>query len=423
MESQLSTRTWSFFLRKGARSSTLPWVLALILAMQATAFAAASDSTQHWTGTWATAPIADEAGASTPKFGDTTLREIVHTSLAGDALRIRFTNEFGAESLAIRAAHIALSAGNGAIQPSSDHAVTFGGRASITIPAGAYVLSDPVAMPTPAFADLAVSIYLPSQPISVPTIHSGADQTNYMASGNLVGATTLDMPTKIVSWYFLKGIDVEATANDAAAVVAFGDSITDGAYATIDENHRWPDFLAQRLQTNGSTRSLSVLDEGIGGNRVLRDGAGPSALARFDRDVLAQAGVKYVILLESINDIGRIAHKGDPESTVTAQDLEQGLEQLAARAHEHGIKVFGATLTPYQGAGYSTDKGEQIREAINQWIRTSSVFDGVIDFEKAVEDPANPLRFLPKYDHGDHLHPSDTGYRAMGDAVDLNLFK
>jgi lysophospholipase L1-like esterase len=179
----------------------------------------------------------------------------------------------------------------------------------------------------------------------------------------------------------------------------------------------------QRLQANGSTKNLSVLDEGIGGNRVLRDGTGPSALARFDRDVLAQAGVKYVIILESINDIGRIANKTDPESTVTAQDLEQGLQQLAARAHEHGIKVFGATLTPYQGAGYSTDRGEQVREAINQWIRTSGVFDGVIDFEKAVEDPANPLRFLPRYDHGGHLHPNDVGYRAMGDAVDLNLFK
>ena len=416
MENQLSSRSGACFYR-------FAWMIALVLAMQATAFAAISDATQHWTGTWATAPFADEAGASAPNFGDKTLRQIVHTSLAGDALRVRFTNEFGAEPLAISAAHVALSAGNGAVQPGSDHAVTFGGRASISIPAGAYALSDPVAMSTPAFADLAVSIYLPAQPISVPTIHSDADQTNYLASGNLAGATTLDTSTKIDSWYFLKGIDVEATADNAAAVVAFGDSITDGAYATIDENHRWPDFLAQRLQANKSTRNLSVLDEGIGGNRVLRDGTGPSALARFDRDVLAQAGVKYVILLESINDIGRIARKNDPEATVTAQDLEQGLEQLAARAHEQGIKVFGATLTPYQGAGYYTDQGEQIREAINQWIRTSGVFDGVIDFEKAVEDPANPLRFLPRYDHGGHLHPNDIGYRAMGDAVDLNFFK
>jgi lysophospholipase L1-like esterase len=423
MVSQLSLRIRSFFSNRSRRSYVVPWTIALVFAMQATAFAAVDDATQHWTGTWATAPFADGAKASAPNFGNATVRQIVHTSLAGNALRVRFTNEFGIEPLEISTAHVALSAGNGAIQPGTDHAVTFNGQASISIPAGAYALSDPVAMPTTAFADLAVSIYLPAQPISVPTIHSDSDQTNYMASGNLAGATTLDTPTRIESWYFLKGIDVETTASNAAAVVAFGDSITDGAYATIDENHRWPDFLAQRLQANGSTKNLSVLDEGIGGNRVLRDGTGPSALARFDRDVLAQAGVKYVIILESINDIGRIANKTDPESTVTAQDLEQGLQQLAARAHEHGIKVFGATLTPYQGAGYSTDRGEQVREAINQWIRTSGVFDGVIDFEKAVEDPANPLRFLPRYDHGGHLHPNDVGYRAMGDAVDLNLFK
>jgi lysophospholipase L1-like esterase len=422
MKRKKTMRVSSFRTYVGRSIFAASWVV-VFLAFQMSAFAANIRTGEQWTGSWATAPYADSGSNSAPDFGDKTLRQIVHISLAGSALRVRFTNEFGTEPLVINAAHVALSAGNGAIEPGTDHAVTFAGQSSISIPAGAFALSDPVAMSTAAFANLAVSIYLPAQQISIASFHNDADQTNYIASGNLVSAASLDAPVKVTSWYFLKGIDVEATAKDAAAVVAFGDSITDGAYATVDENHRWPDFLAQRLQSGNATKNLSVLDEGIGGNRVLRDGTGPSALARFDRDVIAQAGVKYVILLESINDIGRLARKNDPEDTVTAADLEQGLEQLAARAHEHGIKVYGATLTPYQGAGYYTEQGEKIREGVNQWIKTSGVFDGVIDFEKAVEDPAHPLRFLPRYDHGGHLHPNDIGYRAMADAINLNLFK
>ena len=376
-----------------------------------------------WTGTWAASPYAASGGPSTPEFGGHTLRQIVHTSLAGKSLRIRFTNEFGVQPLTIQAAQVALSAGGAAIQPGSSHPVTFNRQAAISIPPGAYALSDPVALTVPAFTDLAISLYLPAQQISTPTFHSDAAQANFLAPGNLVDAATLPSPAEVDSWYFLKGVDVQADAPRAAAVVAYGDSITDGAYATLNANHRWPDFLAQRLQANAATKNLSVLDEGIGGNRVLRDGAGPSALARFDRDVLAQAGVQYVIVLESINDIGALARKNDPMDAVTAQDLEQGLAQLVARAHEHRIKVFGATLTPYQGAGYYTEQGEHIRQAINQWIRSSGTFDGVIDFEKAVQDPSNPQRYLPANEHGDHLHPNDTGYRVMGNSIDLNLFR
>ena len=393
-----------------------------LLSMGMAFSAAAQGAKAHWVGTWATAPYAG-TWYITPDLGNVTLRQIVHTSLAGNRLRIRFTNEFGTEPLEIRAADVALSASNGAIQPGTDHVVTFGGKPSFRIPAGALALSDPIDLPTAAFADLAISIYLPVQQISVASIHGGAHQTNYLQAGNAVGAPTLESPAKQESWYFLKGVDVEPKADNAAAVVAFGDSITDGAYATVDANVRWPDFLARRLQANANGANLAVLNEGIGGNRVLHDGNGPSALARFDRDVLAQAGVKYVIVLESINDIGRLSRHNDPMDVVSAEDLEQGLQQLVARAHEHNIKVFGATLTPYEGAGYGCTMGEAVREAVNQWIRNSGVFDGVVDFDKATRDPDHPRMFSPKYDSGDHLHPNSVGYSAMGDAVDLNLFR
>jgi lysophospholipase L1-like esterase len=218
-------------------------------------------------------------------------------------------------------------------------------------------------------------------------------------------------------------VDVEPTDAHAAAIVAFGDSITDGAASTENANHRWPDYLSARLQSSPATAHLAVLDEGIGGNRVLLDRVGPNALARFNRDVLAQAGVKYVIVLEGINDLGGLFNPNTPNYKVTAEDLEQGLAQLAARAHEHGIKIFAATITPYKGAGYFTEKGEAIRETVNRWMVTSGVFDGVIDFDKATGDHANPLTFAPQYDSGDHLHPKDAGYAAMADSIDLSMFK
>jgi lysophospholipase L1-like esterase len=220
----------------------------------------------------------------------------------------------------------------------------------------------------------------------------------------------------------VKGIDVSTSDPKAAAIVAYGDSITDGALSTRDVNRRWPDVLARRLQENSKTAHLSVLNEGIGGNRVLHDGTGPNALARFDRDVLAQSGVKYLIILESINDIGRTAQPRAPGDEITVPQLISALTQLVTRTHAHGVKVFGATLTPYVGANYASPAGEQMREAINQWIRTSGVFDGVIDFDQATRDPANPTVFDPAADSGDHLHPGDAGYEKMGSAIDLSLF-
>jgi lysophospholipase L1-like esterase len=384
---------------------------------------AAKSASSKWVGTWAASPFDGDPWHQVPTLVDSTLREIVHTSIAGTALRVRLTNEFGREPLRIDAATIASSAGLSSVDAASLHDLTFGGSASIVIPPGAEVLSDPVAMATSAFANLAISLYMPLQQVSDVSVHSSAQQDNFIQTGNHVRDPSFASPVVTPSWYFLKGVDVEPTSERAAAVVAYGDSITDGALSTENANHRWPDYLAVRLQNNPATAQLSVLNEGIGGNCVLIHCVGPNALARFDRDVLSQAGVKYVIVLESINDIGSLHNPNRPEYKLTAEDLEQGLAQLVARAHEHGIKVFGATLTPYKGAGYFTEKGEQIREAVNQWILTSGVFDGAIDFDKATRDPANPLTYSSQADGGDHLHPKDAGYSSMADSIDLNLFR
>ncbi|HYK36160.1 SGNH/GDSL hydrolase family protein [Alloacidobacterium sp.] len=376
----------------------------------------------NWVGTWAASPVGSAVNYAQAGPGNTTYRNIMHISLGGSAVRVQLTNEFGTEPLEVGAAHVAVSAGGGgAIQTGSDHALTFNGRPTVEIPAGAFVVSDPVTMQAAPLSDLVVSVYLPDQHIRHTTCHDFGDSTNYILRGDATAAPTADNSSPIDSWCFVKGIDVKSGVA-AAAIVAFGDSITDGALSTRDANHRWPDVLAARLQADKKTANLGVLNEGIGGNRVLHDGYGPSALARFDRDVIAQSGVKYLIILEGINDIGRLKEPREPGDKITADDLIFGLSQLVTRAHQHGIKVFGATLTPYLPTGYSSPQGEQVRQAYNQWIRTSGVFDGVIDFDKITQDPAHPDQFLPDYDSGDHLHPKDAGYKAMGDAIDLSLF-
>jgi lysophospholipase L1-like esterase len=384
--------------------------------------AAVAQTSAHWVGTWAASPLGQAVNSGQPAPGDSTYRNIVHISMGGNSFRVQLTNEFGTAPLTVGAAHIAASSGNGAIQTSTDHALTFSGQPTVTIPAGALVISDPVPMQAASLSDLAVSVYLPEQHINTMSCHSLGSSTNYILKGNAAAAATAENASPITSWCFVKGIDVTAS-DKAAAIVTYGDSITDGAQSTRDTNHRWPDVLAARLQADKKTASLSVLNEGISGNRVLHDGAGPSAVARFDRDVIAQSGVKYLIILEGINDIGRVAAPRDPGDNITTQDLIFGLTQLVTRAHQHGIKVFGATLTPYVGAGYASEAGEQIRQAYNQWIRTSGVFDGVIDFDKTTQDPAKPSMFLPDYDSGDHLHPKDAGYKTMGDSIDLSLFR
>jgi lysophospholipase L1-like esterase len=359
-------------------------------------------------------------GANLRLLAGVTLREIAHISIGGPQIRIRFTNEFGIDPLTVSDAHVALSAGGGAIQPGTDHAVTFGGAASFNIPPGAAIFSDPVAIEVAPFSDVAVSFYLPVQIMRAETFHSFANQDNYIAEGHSPAAPDLPQAANVLPWYFLDGIDVPAVQG-SHAIVTLGDSITDGAHSTMNANLRWPDILAERL-IKGPMSNTSVLNEGIGGNRVLNETTGPSALSRLDRDVLAQSGVRYVIVLESINDIGRLAHIAVPWDAITAAQLELALKQIADAAHEHGIKAIGATLTPYGGANYYSDAGEQVREAVNDWIRSSGTFDGVIDFDKITRDPQNPTRFNPAFDSGDHLHPGDAGYKAMGAGIDLLLF-
>jgi lysophospholipase L1-like esterase len=374
-----------------------------------------------WVGTWAASP----AGAGTPtQFDKQTLREIVHTSIGGSRVRVRLSNAFGAQPLVIGAAHVALRSSGSSV--ASDHALTFSGQTSFSIPAGALALSDPVALEVRAASDVAVSIYLPAATPGA-TAHASAQQTSFVAPGDLTGA--VDLPAtavKITSWPFLAGVDVSGSRK-MEAIVAFGDSITDGARSTNDANTRWPDVLAQRLHAK-----FAVLNQGIGGNRVLHDGTGrlaavgQSALARFDRDVLAQPGVKYVIVLEGINDIGFPGAVGGESEEVTADQIIAGLQQLVERAHERGLRIFGGTLTPFEGTTipkYYAPEREPKRQAVNQWIRTSKAFDAVIDFEKAVQDPSHPTRILAQYDSGDHLHPSDAGYKAMAGAIDLKLFR
>jgi lysophospholipase L1-like esterase len=376
----------------------------------------------HWVGTWAAAPMALASKADAPTdIQDTTYREIVHVSLPGPLTRIILTNEFGTDPLLIGEVHIALSAGGGAISLMSSNALTFSGRKSITIPAGALAVSDPVALNLPAFADLAVTIFLPAQTIHQVTGHGTGLQTNFVAPGNLVNQVKLPDAKEVYSWFFLKGVDVKVHGT-SASVVCLGDSITDGSRSSRDANARWPDNLARRLAGNKSTRELGVLNEGIGGNRVLHDGTAQSALARFDRDVLSQAAVKYLIFMESINDIGHAEGPTNPSHDATAEDLIAAFTQMAERAHIHGIKVIGVTLTPYTGANYSSPSGEAIRQAVNQWIRTSPQLDGFIDFDKAAQDHSNPAVFAAAADSGDHLHPTDAGFKIMVDSIDLKLF-
>jgi lysophospholipase L1-like esterase len=386
-----------------------------------------AQSTPHpqWVGTWAAAPYLADGGANIRMLSGVTLREIAHISIGGAQVRVRFTNEFGQDPLIISDAHVALSAaagsGIGAIQPGSDHGITFGGANSVNIPPGAAIFSDPVALQVAPLSDVAVTFYLPPQVMRAETYHGFADQDSFVAMGDNSTAETLPQPTTISSWYFFDGIDVAASPG-SFSIVTLGDSITDGAHSTQNANHRWPDILAARLQADPNLKNIGVLNVGIGGNRVLNETTGPSAVSRIDRDVLSQSGVRYVIVLESINDIGRLARNPIPTDNITAEQLEWGLKQIVDAAHEHGIKAIGATLTPYGGSGGYSDKGEQVREAVNNWIRTSGAFDGVVDFDKFTRDPADPTRFSADADSGDHLHPKDAGYQAMGSGVDLSMF-
>jgi lysophospholipase L1-like esterase len=405
--------------------------LATLLAVCLAASASAAGP-PHWVVAWGASPapqLPDEAQMRTAKllFENQTIREIVHTSIPSDTIRVRLSNTYSNQAVEIGAVHVALHEKGSSIAAGSDHVVTFGGRSGVSIAPNAQALSDPVKLSAPA-GDLVVSIFLPHTSAGAG-IHYGAQQTNYIGPGDLTGAAELSEPATITSWVFLTGVDALATEG-ASTLVAFGDSITDGARSTVDANHRWPDILAERLRARHGGKPISVLDAGIGGNRVLFDPMnvrfGVNALARFDRDVLAQPGVKYVIVLEGINDLGHPGSSAPLSETVSADDIIAGLKQMIERAHEHGLKIFGATLTPFEGTtiqGYFSPEKEAKRKAVNEWIRTGNAFDGVIDFDKAARDPEHPDRMLPANDGGDHLHPGDAGYKTMADAIDLSLFK
>jgi len=387
-------------------------------------------TTERWVGTWGAGPGGPPLAANTQTFTDQTVRLIVHSSIGGTRVRIRLSNEMGSTPLRIGAAHIALRAGGADIRAGTDRPLTFSGNTSITIPPGAPVLSDPVDLDVPALSDLAISLYLPGT-VGATTIHGTASQTNYVSlPGNFVDAASLPTQRTILSWPFLTEVDVEGgQAGGGAAIVTLGDSITDGTRSTPDTNNRWPDWLARRLQTvrdpiQGINTRLGVVNRGISGNRLLSNPpegslAGRNIQERFDRDVLATAGVRYMTLMIGINDIGN----SSATNPVSADDLIAGYRQVIARAHAKGIAVYGATLTPLEGAGYYSPEKEVVRQAVNNWIRSSDEFDAVIDFDRVTRDPSHPTRFLPAYDSGDHLHPNDLGYQAMGNAVPLELFR
>jgi lysophospholipase L1-like esterase len=409
-------------------------VAALLGAAQGIGTSSASGSpvaAGNWVNTWTSMPQLTEPGNMPPPpftqdglvMADTTLRQTVRVTVGGPNLRLRFSNAFGGTALPITAASVALPAGGragvAAIEPGSARPVTFHGRTATTVPVGALVVSDPLAFPVAARTNLTVTLYLRNgQASNDITSHPGSRTTSHLLAGNHLGDADLPGATPVDHWYFLSGVEVLA-ARGTAAVVVLGDSLTDGRGSTTNGNDRWPDRFADRV------RHLPVLNQAAGGNRVLNDGLGPNALARLDRDVLAQSGVEWLVVFEGVNDIGTAAATPEAQRQVAA-DLVAAFEQIVVRAHAQGIEVYGATVTPFGGnTSYDDPAGlrEAARQTVNHWIRTSRVFDAVIDFDKVARDPAAPGQLLPAYDTGDHLHLNPAGYRALADAVPTRLFR
>lgn len=384
---------------------------------------------ERWVGSWAASQQIPEPWNALPPAAltDATVRQVVHLSIGGQELRVHISNAFGKEPLEFEAVHIAkaVAPGSSAIEPGTDRALTFSGATSVIVPAGAEYISDPIHFAMAPLSNLAITFYL-KEPPTRETSHPGSRTTTYYAHGNLVSAASLPGAKTVEHWFNISGVDVEEAAG-GAAVVALGDSITDGHATTTNGNDRWTDDLAERLQASAATREIGVLNQGIGGNHMLIDGLGPNVLARFDRDVLAQPGVKWLIVFEGVNDLGGLSRSG-LESDATNQEMVKRIigayEQVILRAHAAGIRVMGATITPFAGSDYyHPDAGiEADWKAINAWIRTPGHFDAVLDFAKVIEDPNQPERMLPKYDSGDHLHPNPAGYHALADSIPLSLF-
>lgn len=379
----------------------------------------------RWTGTWSAATQVPLDAPAT--FDHVTLRQIVRASIGGRVVRVRFSNAQGSVPLAIGAASIGVRASGAAVRPRSLRALTFAGAATISVAPGSEAVTDPVVLDVDAFDDLAISLYVPTATAGTTQL-SLSHQTSYVSPpGDFTGAIDMAASSTITSWYWLTGVEV-AREPRTRSVVAFGDSITEGFGSTTDANTRWTDVLARRLRANRRTADVGVLNEAISGNRVLNDVIGPNARRRIDRDVLTQPGLGYVILLVGTNDLGfsQLAPgtfgPGVSLANVSAAEIIAGYQQIIRRVHQAGAKIYGATLLPFEGAGYYDAAVEPKRAAVNEFIRHGGQFDGVIDFDQATRDPAHPTRLRAAFDSGDHLHPNDAGYAAMGNAIDLRLF-
>jgi lysophospholipase L1-like esterase len=404
-----------------------------------------SQETEHWVATWATAedmapstqerpelppnikmPDFSSFKGHMPQFNipkniqDQTVRMIVHTSIGGKRLRLELSNAFGKSPVSIGSAHVAVKTKDSAIESASDRAVTFSGNSSIELRPGAVIVSDPVDLNVEPKSDLAVSLYV-AKSDGIPTSHSLGLHTGYVSRGDVAAATSMPAATTTTSYLWLRSVDVVAPA-DSFAIACLGDSITDSFGTTVDANQAWPTLLAQRFNSPGSSPAIAVLNEGISGNQVLRDGAGVSALARLDRDVLSEPGVRWIVLLEGINDINLHGQITGPGALV-ADELIRGYRQIIARAHMSNIKVLGATLTPDEGVWLAGPVGEATRQRVNAWIRNSNEFDAIVDFDVAVRDKTNPARLREEFNPGDHIHPNDIGNKAMADAFQLSTFE
>ncbi|MFZ3482563.1 SGNH/GDSL hydrolase family protein [Sphingomonas sp. 3-13AW] len=406
-----------------------PWKAAIATAalLFASGAAEARSNEPRWIASWGSAQMVPEGENALPADAASaiTLRQVVRISAGGTQFRVRLSNRFGTRPLPIGAAHLAAAAKPGTPAIGAGAPLTFAGRRDAVIPAGAELYSDPVALSFAPGADLAISLYLPETP-KPQTGHPGARATSFLLSGNHVAEPDLPGARTTTRWYVIADVEVAAPAN-AGTVVAIGDSITDGYGVMPERNTRWTDVFAQRLRSQPATRNIGVVNAGIGGNRVLLDGLGPNLMARFDRDVIARSGVRWAIVLEGINDLGTLTRDAPatPEQhQALVQQVTAAFRELAARAHAHGIKLIGGTVMPFGGNSYyhPAPELEAARQAINSFIRTSGTFDAVIDFDQLMRDPAHPDRLAPALDSGDHLHPSEAGYRKMGEAIPLNLF-
>jgi lysophospholipase L1-like esterase len=411
------------------RTFFLPFATFFVLASIQTAVIHDSDSQTRWVGSWAASEqlVEPNNALSLEDVHDATLRQIVHLSTGGDQVRLHLSNRFGATPLSLTSVHIArsVSPDSSKIVSATEKALTFSGSPDVTIPAHADYISDPVSFPADALSDVAITFHIDAPP-QEQTGHPGSRATSYVTHGNAISATELPGAKTVEHWYYIAGIDVPAPP-EAGAIVVLGDSITDGHGATTNGNDRWTDVLARRLETQSGSRWLSVLNQGIGGNHLLTDGLGPNALSRIDHDVVAQPGVRYLIVLEGINDIGMLARNGEAspaEHEALVRRMIAAYEQIIVRAHSAGITVIGATMLPFVGSNYyhPGPASERDRRAVNEWIRAPGHFDALIDFDEVTRDRQHPEQMLTAFDSGDHLHPSAAGYAAMAGSVPLSLF-